>query len=75
MSEREATDGGLIDRTRAGDDYAFRVLVDRYEFQVAAKVIGMLGPADEADDVGQETSCAITAGWAHSAAKRTWARI
>ena len=36
MSEREATDGGLNDRTRAGDDYAFRVLVDRYEFQVAA---------------------------------------
>ena len=37
--------------TRAGDDYAFRARVDRYEFQVAATVIGMLAPADH---VGQE---------------------
>lgn len=38
-----------------GDDQAFRVLVERYENRVAATVIGMLGPGDEADDVGQET--------------------
>jgi len=38
--------------TRAGDDYAFLARVDRFEFQVAATVIGMLAPADH---VGQET--------------------
>jgi RNA polymerase sigma-70 factor (ECF subfamily) len=50
-----ATDAELIDRARSGDDRAFGVLVDRYERAVAATVIGMLGPGDDADDVGQET--------------------
>jgi RNA polymerase sigma-70 factor (ECF subfamily) len=50
-----ATDAELIDRARSGDDRAFAVLVDRYERAVAATVIGMLGPGDDADDVGQET--------------------
>ncbi len=39
----------------AGDDGAFRELVERHESRVAATVIGMLGPGDEAEDVGQET--------------------
>jgi RNA polymerase sigma-70 factor (ECF subfamily) len=50
-----ATDVELIDRARSGDDRAFAALVDRYERAVAATVIGMLGPGDDADDVGQET--------------------
>ena len=48
MSERESTDTALIDRAREGDETAFRVLVERYEPQVAATVVGMLGPGDEA---------------------------
>ena len=55
MSERESTDQALIERAKAGDQNAFRALVERYEAQVAATVVGMLGPGDEADDVGQET--------------------
>ena len=55
MSERGSTDTVLIDRAREGDETAFRVLVERYESQVAATVVGMLGPGAEADDVGQET--------------------
>lgn len=55
MPERESTDGALIDRARAGDEAAFRGIVERYESQVAATVVGMLGPGEEADDVGQET--------------------
>ena len=55
MSDRKSIDTALIDRARAGDEAAFRVLVERYESQVAATVVGMLGPGDEADDVGQET--------------------
>src|SRR5436305_3723705 len=50
-----ATDAELIARARAGDDRAFATLVDRYEGAVATTVIGMLGPGDDADDVGQET--------------------
>ena len=49
------SDQALIDRSRAGDERAFRDLVERYEPRVAATVIGMLGPGDEAEDVGQET--------------------
>src|SRR5471032_266357 len=49
------SDTELLGRARAGDDHAFGVLVHRYESAVAATVIGMIGPGDEADDVGQET--------------------
>jgi RNA polymerase sigma-70 factor (ECF subfamily) len=45
----------LLDRAKTGDASAFRRIVERYEDIVAATVIGMLGPGDEADDVGQET--------------------
>lgn len=50
-----AFDQVLIDRARAGDEGAFRDLVERYESRVAATVVGMLGAGDEAEDVGQET--------------------
>ena len=49
------SDDVLIERARAGDDTAFRAIVERYESLVAATVISMLGPGAEADDVGQET--------------------
>ena len=57
MAERAglAPDSDLIDRARAGDERAFRDIVERYESQVAATVVGMLGPGHEAEDVGQET--------------------
>ena len=48
-------DEGLLDRARAGDERAFRLLVERYEPKVASVVIAMLGPGDDAEDVGQET--------------------
>jgi RNA polymerase sigma-70 factor (ECF subfamily) len=51
----DRTDNQLIEEARGGDALAFRSLVERYEDVVAAVVIGMLGPGDEADDVGQET--------------------
>ena len=40
---------------RNGDHQAFSQLVRRYESQVAATTIGMLGDCDEAEDIGQET--------------------
>lgn len=48
-------DDELIARARLGDDRAFALLVERYESAVAATVVGMLGPGEDADDVGQET--------------------
>jgi RNA polymerase sigma-70 factor (ECF subfamily) len=55
-NERRAeSDQALIERARSGDERAFRLLVERYEPRVAATVIGMLGPGDDADDAGQET--------------------
>ncbi|MFQ6114041.1 MAG: RNA polymerase sigma factor [bacterium] len=48
------TENELIQQARDGDNKAFEELVKRYESQVAATVIGMLGKGQEADDVGQE---------------------
>ncbi len=45
----------LLASVRAGDESAWRSLIERYEGCVAAKRTRMLGSGDEADDVGQET--------------------
>jgi len=49
------TESDLLAAVRRGDQSAWRALVERHEGAVAAVVVGMLGPGDEADDVGQET--------------------
>jgi len=48
-------DRALVARAAAGDESAFRLIVERHESAVARTVTAMLGPGDEADDVGQET--------------------
>ncbi len=50
----DKNDAELIAEVRGGRADAFRGLVERYERQVAATVIGMLGVGAEAQDVGQE---------------------
>ncbi len=55
MSGEPPSDLELTRRAGDGDDGAFRELVERYESQVAATVVGMLGPGTDAEDVGQET--------------------
>jgi RNA polymerase sigma-70 factor (ECF subfamily) len=47
-------DEDIIQLIKTNDRQAFRILIERYEKQVAATVINMLGQCDEADDVGQE---------------------
>lgn len=49
----EALQESWLERARAGDDLAFRHLVEAHEARVAAVALGMLG-AEEAEDVGQE---------------------
>ncbi len=45
----------LIEQARAGDPSAQREIIEHHERLVAATVTGILGPAPEVDDVGQET--------------------
>src|SRR6266700_3273801 len=51
----ELDDLALVARAADGDEGAFHVLVTRHESAVARTVTAMLGPGDDADDVGQET--------------------
>jgi RNA polymerase sigma-70 factor (ECF subfamily) len=55
VSDSTPPDEILLAAARAGDERAFAAIVDRYEARVAATVVSMLGPGDEAEDVGQET--------------------
>lgn len=48
-------DWELVQRSRAGDRDAFRVLVERYQRKVAALALGMLRNREDALDVVQDT--------------------
>ena len=48
------TEQQLITKAKEGDHTAFEALVKKYEPQIASTVVGMLGPCQAADDVGQE---------------------
>ncbi|CAN5474008.1 sigma-70 family RNA polymerase sigma factor [soil metagenome] len=50
----EQTDEDLVNKSRNGDDLAFKALVIRHERRVAGVVQSMLGATPEAEDVGQE---------------------
>jgi RNA polymerase sigma-70 factor, ECF subfamily len=45
----------LVEAARQGNHEAFKALVIKYESQVAATIVGMLGYGNEAEDIGQET--------------------
>ncbi|QXD15050.1 sigma-70 family RNA polymerase sigma factor [Rhodocaloribacter litoris] len=45
----------LVARARQGDRQAFRTLVDRFQDEIAATVVALLGPGPEVDDVVQDT--------------------
>jgi len=49
------TDEELLEQCRRGSEAAFRQLVQRYQQQVRATAVGMLGATGEAEDVAQET--------------------
>lgn len=54
MRTESLTDLELIAKAREGNQQSFRLIVEKYEQQVARTVIGMLGNCQEAEDVGQE---------------------
>ncbi|HYC61007.1 MAG TPA: sigma-70 family RNA polymerase sigma factor [Thermoanaerobaculia bacterium] len=51
----EATDNDLVERVRAGDDDAFRLLVERHSRSIYRSAYRITGNAADADDVVQET--------------------
>jgi RNA polymerase sigma-70 factor (ECF subfamily) len=51
----EQNDQELLKNVKNGDKNAFKEIIGRYEHQVAATVISMLGKCGEAEDIGQET--------------------
>ncbi len=53
VNKTNSEDHDLLERARGGDEGAFSQLVRKHESIVAATVIGMLGPGDDAEDVGQ----------------------
>ena len=55
LIDEKSSDARLIEAVNNGDSSAFGVIVRRYESVVAATVIGIMGPGDEAEEVGHET--------------------
>ena len=55
MEKNHTSDNELIAAVKKGDKYAFKELVEKYEAQVAAAIIGMLGTCPEAEEIGQDT--------------------
>ena len=53
--DENASDADLIAAVQSGDYSAFSIIVRRYESSVAATVVGIMGPGDEAEEVGHET--------------------
>ncbi|MEM6632111.1 MAG: sigma-70 family RNA polymerase sigma factor [Bacteroidota bacterium] len=54
MKQQIVSDDVLVQDARQGDKDAFKKIVIKYESQVAATVIGMLGPGPVAEEVGQD---------------------
>jgi RNA polymerase sigma-70 factor (TIGR02960 family) len=68
-----ATD--LIDRARAGDELAFRELVEPYQHELGVHCYRILGSAQDAEDAMQETLLAAwrsLSGFEQRSSLRTW---
>jgi RNA polymerase sigma-70 factor (ECF subfamily) len=55
LRKMNLTEDEVIKRAQQGDEEAFIEIIKRYENQVAATIIGILGNGPEVDDLGQET--------------------
>ena len=75
MSGIAASDAELLQRAVAGDESAFRTVVERYQDRVAATVVGMLGAGAEAEDVGQEAFVRLYTSLGKIRGDPRWARM
>jgi RNA polymerase sigma-70 factor (ECF subfamily) len=67
--------GRAIDRARAGDEYAFRELTDAYQRELQLHIYRIVGSAQDAEDLLQETLLAAWRGLAQfeeRASVRAW---
>lgn len=55
QQQAPASDDELMARTAAGEEAAFRLLVDRWQGDVLAFLVHMTGSRDDAEDLAQET--------------------
>jgi RNA polymerase sigma-70 factor (ECF subfamily) len=55
MRKNDIFDNALIAAVKNGDTRAFKGLVEKYESQVTATVVGILGICPEAEETGQDT--------------------
>ena len=61
MTEVISPDDELVQRSAAGDQDAFRQLVERWQQPLLAFLERMIGDREEARDLGQETFCRVFA--------------
>ena len=54
MSHRNTEEAGLIQRVQAGDEIAFRELVERYQAKVFSIIYGILRNRNDAEDIAQQ---------------------
>lgn len=54
-ADQHSEERKLLQRAAAGDERAFRSIVQAHSAAVATVITSMLGPGDDADDAGQET--------------------
>ncbi len=52
--EQKRAEADLVERSRRGDQKAFRILVERYQRRVFSLAFGLLKDPDEARDISQE---------------------
>src|ERR1700692_279743 len=52
--QRNAPELELVQRLKAGDEAAFRELVERHESRIRCVIYGMLRNRDDADEIAQE---------------------
>ena len=78
MTESSASDGGvlaLVRRAKEGDDEAFGMLVDEYQYKIYGYVSRMLHDPDEAEDIAQEVFIRAyenLAGFREASSFQTW---
>ena len=66
----EQSDEYLVERSRTGDEMAFKALVIRHEGKVAGVVHSMLGATPEAEDVDKKCLFGFTRRWTSSKGSR-----
>lgn len=55
MTDAQPSEVEIIARAAHGDESAFRQLIDAHQSAIAQTITAIIGPGDDAEDVGQET--------------------